>query len=373
MADTTTAQKPPVRDAKALNFTRMGRADFSLGQAEYVAFSLCEGIPYIAYVDVANGYRATVMGYCKKTDRWVSVGEPGLSTGPVNCTCLYVDNGVPYVAFKERMHNSQVSVMKYNGIWWETVGGPVFRGVEINYLALYVDKGTPYVAFSESNRYRGRVMKYEAGKGWVQVGNSFSGKFVGYVSLYVDEGIPYVAYTEGDDVPWYTLGKLAVSKYSDNPVTGEAGWQPVGNLDFFGIAFYTSLYVYQGVPYVAYGDGDRLCKVSVAKCLYDDTQGRLCWTHLGKPGFSRGNVIYPSLDFDDGTPYVAFRDAGNNHRVTVMKFDGYRWIAVGEPGFSAGEVNYVSLMVQEGMVYVAYADGNNQDRATVMFIPDRNG
>lgn len=264
------------------SFPETGSADFSLvgyagvsqGGTEHTNLKVHDGVPYLVYVDVANGYAATVMHYDKKRRRWLPLGEPGFSEGPVNCTCLYVDDGVPYVAFKGRSYNGNVVVMKYNGTRWETVGTPVFVGTEVNYIALFIESGIPYVAFTESSSYRGRVMKYQPGKGWLQVGKNFSDKFVGYISLFVEQGIPYVAYTEGDDVPWCTLGKLAVSKYDFDEATGNFNWIPVGDQDFFGIAFYTSLHVEEGIPYVAYGDGNELCKLSVAKCIYDSVGGK---------------------------------------------------------------------------------------------------
>ncbi|HHY59343.1 MAG TPA: hypothetical protein GX504_01890 [Clostridia bacterium] len=339
-------------------FSCLGAAGFSPGAAEHTILKVYNGVPYLAFVDVANGYRATVMFYHKKKRRWLSLGEPGFSKIPVNYTSMFIDNGVPYVAFKERMLNSKVLVMKYSGGAWRRVGGPVFCGVEINYLTIFVEAGVPYVAFTEGETYRGRVMKYDAKAGWVPVGGSFSDKFAGYLSLFVDRGTPYVAFTEGDDIPWCTLGKLAVARWEQGSAGGEAAWVRVGEQDIFGTAFYASLYVEQGVPYVAYGDGNELCKFSVAKCVYDEERGLERWIPVGRPGFSEGIVVYPKLVFDRGIPYVAFRDDTNGYGATVMKYERDCWVYVGEPGFSAGEVNYVSLQVEKGQVFVAYADGS---------------
>lgn len=366
MVGTTSALKFSLTETGPEDFYLVGSAGFSLGETEHTSLRVYDGVPYLAFVDVANCYRATVMYYHKRMRRWFPLGEPGFSKVPVNYTCLYIDDGIPYVAYKERLQKSKVVVMKYNGTRWEKVGDPVFCGSEVNYVALFVESGIPYVAFTESGSYKGRVMKYEPKAGWLPIGRNFSEKFVGYISLFVDQGIPYVAYTEGDDIPWCTLGKLAVSKYDYDAAKGKYDWMPVGQQDFFGIAFYTSLYVEQGISYVAYGDGNELCKISVAKCIYDSKQGTHRWTPVGMTGFSEGNVVYPNLDFDHGIPYVAFRDDMNGYGATVMKYDVCQWVYVGEPGFSEGEVNYVSLQVENGRAFVAYADGNNRDRATVM-------
>ena len=367
MAGIINALPFPSIGAQGENFSLLGSAGFTPGAAEHTVLKVYGGVPYLAFVDVAQGYRPTVMYYHRRKKRWVSLGPPGFFRVPVNCTSLCLDHhGVPYVAFKERMLNSRVFVMRYLGGGWQQVGGPVFCGEEINYVTIFVEAGTPYVAFTEGRSYHGRVMKYEDNSGWVQVGRNFSRKFAGYVSLFVDRGIPYVAYTEGEDVPRCTLGKLAVIRYEPTAAGGEGDWVPVGEQELFGIAFYTSLYVEQGVPYVAYGNGNELCKITVAKCVYDPARGQERWIPVGRPGFSEGNVVYPKLVFDQGVPYVAFRDDMNGYGATVMKYERDCWVYVGEPGFSAGEVNYVSLQVEKGKVFVAYADGSRRDRATVM-------
>jgi len=64
--------------------------------------------------------------------------------------------------------------------------------------------------------------------------------------------------------------------------------------------------------------------------------------------------------------YVAYRDADNGYKATVMKYDGTAWSTVGNSAFSAGNADYTSLYVYNGIPYVAYGDGGNGNRATVM-------
>ncbi len=47
-------------------FSCLGAAGFSPGAAEHTILKVYNGVPYLAFVDVANGYRATVMFYHKK-------------------------------------------------------------------------------------------------------------------------------------------------------------------------------------------------------------------------------------------------------------------------------------------------------------------
>jgi hypothetical protein len=69
-----------------------------------------------------------------------------------------------------------------------------------------------------------------------------------------------------------------------------------------------------------------------------------------------------------GTPYVAYRDANNSYKLTVMRFNGTNWEAVGTPGFSDGPVQYGSLDIainSLGVPYVAYSDISYDKKAMV--------
>lgn len=135
-------------------------------------------------------------------------------------------------------------------------------------------------------------------------------------------------------------------------------WQNVGNPGFSPAeGYYTSLFVYNGTPYVAFRDTNASDKASVMK--YNGTS----WEYVGSPGFSAGAVHATSLYVYNGTPYVAYRDYGNSEKATVMKYDGNSWVNVGSAGFSDYKAYYTSIFVYNGIPYVAYRD---QEKATVM-------
>ncbi len=90
------------------------------------------------------------------------------------------------------------------------------------------------------------------------------------------------------------------------------------------------------------------------------------WNNVGKPGFSAGPADYISLSVYDGNPYVAYRDAGNNGKVSVMMYNGSEWNNIGKPGFSAGTAYYTSLYVYNGIPYVVYEDFVSSNKATVL-------
>ena len=46
------------------------------------------------------------------------------------------------------------------------------------------------------------------------------------------------------------------------------------------------------------------------------------WIYVGEDGFSSAEADYTRLAFNqDGQPYVAFEDYGNDGKATVMKYD----------------------------------------------------
>ncbi|MGG1633008.1 hypothetical protein [Paenibacillus sp. NRS-1760] len=120
-------------------------------------------------------------------------------------------------------------------------------------------------------------------------------------------------------------------------------WQEVGNTGFSeGRVDYTSLYVYNGTPYVAYMDGENSDKATVKK--YDNV--RSDWVMVGSAGFSEGRADYLSLYIAvDGTPYVAYMDGENSDKATVKKYDSVSsdWVTVGKDGLSESSVAYTSL------------------------------
>jgi hypothetical protein len=338
----------PVQAAAA--WENVGPAGFSDGMAAYPSLAFDNGVPYVAFKDEANGYKAHVMKFEAQSGTWVSVGPAGFSSGSASDTQLVFDNGTPYVAFLDGANGNGVSVMKFNGTAWVNVGPAGFSGYAYPpYLAF--DNGTPYVVYADVN-FAINVMKFD-GMAWVNVGpTDFYGVWVLDTSLAFDNGVPYVAFRD-------FASRAHVMKFDGTD------WVNVGPSPFHsGQAFSPSLAFDSGVPYVAFRDGANSGEASVMK--FDALPG--IWVNVGPAGFSNRDSYDTSLVFDNGVPYVAFRDGANSNKASVMKFSALLgdWVDVGPAGFSSGSAFSFSLAVDNGVPYVAFRDGANGNKASVM-------
>ena len=86
------------------------------------------------------------------------------------------------------------------------------------------------------------------------------------------------------------------------------------------------------------------------------------WEVVGEQ-CTAGLSMYSSLWIHNGTPYVAY--VSTVHKGTVMKFSGYYWENEGDAEFSEVSGPYVSLFINNGVPYIAYIDNTHDSKATV--------
>jgi hypothetical protein len=336
----------------------VGNAWFSAGSANDGSLGFNNGLPYVSYVDGANGSKATVMAF--NGSNWVGIGGAGFSPSVAVYTSLAFSL-YPYVAFVDNTGPSRATVMFFNGTTWAAVGSASFSSGSISYPAIAMNSaGAPYVAFGDgSNGYKSTVMEYTAAgaTGWVTVGSAgFSAGQAFYNSLVFNGNTPYLAFED-----YGNSQKATVMMYNGS------AWVNVGNPGFSaGQALYISLaFNNNGQPYVSYADAANGQKATVM--MYNGSS----WVNVGNPDFSAGQVsVNIPIAFNNGAPYVAYADGGNGYKVTVMAFNGSSWVNVGNPGFSTGNVSSydrsLSLAFNNGIPYVYYPDGVNGSKAVVM-------
>ncbi len=326
----------------------VGGVGFSERDTFYTSLSVYNGTPYVAV-----GFMLTVMKYTgnmtetdgQDNDGWEYVGGAGISDGGTYWISLSVYNGTPYVAYQDVANSDRATVMEYTGNMtetdgqdndgWEYVGGAGFSDGQAHYTSLSVYNGTPYVAYQDvANSYSATVMKYtgnmtetdgQDNDGWEYVGAAgISDGWAYYTSLSVYNGTPYVAYLDVAN-----SGRAMVMEYTGNMTETDGqdndGWEYVGGAGISdGGAYYTSLYVYNGTPYVAYQDGANSNRATVMEYTGNmtetDGQNNDGWEYVGAAGFSDGETDCTSLSVYNGTPYVAYRDVANSYRATVMKY-----------------------------------------------------
>ncbi len=348
----------------------VGTSGFSSGRVNSTSLALnTSGVPYVAFDEAVNKWKATVMRLNSAGTAWENVGNAGFSVEAATDISLVINgNGVPHVAFTDRGNGLKVAVMRLNsaGTAWENVGNaPVSVGAAL-YTSLALNgEGVPYVAFSEASKeYKATVMCLsKGGNVWQYIGGSgFSPGGAEATSLVLNSaGVPYVAFKDLVNGRKVTVMRL-------NAV--QTGWEIVGGAGFSpGAVHSPSLALSStGIPYVAFQDEANGKKATVMRL----NSAGSAWEYVGGAGFSPDGAIHTSLVLSKtGVPYVAFKDIANGGKATVMRLNGAgtSWENVGNPGISAGEVQYTSLaLTSTGAPYIAFSDLTNGFRATVVKI-----
>jgi hypothetical protein len=153
-----------------------------------------DGEVYIVYPDyTAYSGRASVA----KSDAgsWVFIGSRGFSDTAVYYPSIAVENGVPYVAYRDTANSNGLTVMGFVGGTWTAIGNKNITGYQTgSATALCVYNSAPLII---SNFYGGDKLEYAYwwnGSSWESFGNFM--KYSNSYSLVVHNGQPYVAFAE---------------------------------------------------------------------------------------------------------------------------------------------------------------------------------
>ncbi|AGY77780.1 cell wall-binding repeat-containing protein [Clostridium autoethanogenum] len=357
--------------SSGLSWQLVGNADISEGIMMYPGIAIApDGTLYILYSDKGNGSKATVMKYDNINKIWTAVGGGVVSAGEADCTTIDIDkDGVPYIGYTDMANGFKGTVMKYDSKSnsWTSVGKPGFTGSHLGYPTITIDKitGTPYIAFkTPSDKGGATVMKYDStSDSWITVGDEdFTENGINSASIAIYNGVPYFAYADANKT--YD-DKATVMKYDGK------NWVTVGNKDFSkGNAGMLMIAIDgNGVPYVSYEDTANDGKATVMK--YDSETKN--WVTVGSEGFSaeRANSLSMAID-KDGTPYIVYEKiVGTNIKSVVMKYESGSWKTVGDPDISL----YVSMAIDKnGVPYILSGDNANGYKATVeAYLPSQAG
>ncbi|WP_338790565.1 choice-of-anchor D domain-containing protein [Bernardetia sp. MNP-M8] len=178
------------------------------------------------------------------------------------------------------------------------------------------------------------------------------------LAMHPISGEPYVAYHDGSK--GY---KITVARFDGT------NWRLVGNSGFSaGRIRYHDMAIHptSGEPYVVYSDEVNFAENTVMR--FDGTS----WQLVGSIGSAGSNGLYQKIGFHpiSGEPYVAYQDGANGYKTTVMRFDGTNWQLVGTAGFSLGYTYHQDLAFHpiSGEPYVTYNDSGEYDDGTGNFV-----
>jgi hypothetical protein len=178
------------------------------------------------------------------------INKTGISNGRIRAVSLFVYDEEPFVAFSDEYNSGKGILKRFSNGLWQIVGNAEFSSDRIIETSLYIDNGIPYVAYISN--WKITVMKCYQGK-WITVGKpNFSSAYVMDINWSVNNGVPYVAYNDS--------GKATVMKCVNDT------WEPVGRQGFSeGKVSMLSFFVYNNIPYIAFSDEANQNKITVMK------------------------------------------------------------------------------------------------------------
>lgn len=428
---------------------------FGSEYSQRLSLTVNNGIPYAAFTD-GNSYRNAVYKY-DSTD-WVQVGDD-FGKGDIEAKSLSFKDTIPYLAFIDRDEDERLMLYYYNGTKWVKTSGPV--GGEYSYNAsLTFDGDIAYIAFS-NNDYDGQTAVYSFAPTVISTSTTLAttreGNYVvrtndpdgcrladtvyvkqknspvpqvvstitstcvnvsaGSINLAVSNGTSPYTYSWSTGVTTQNISLLAIGSYSvvvtdsigcsmmvkakveETPAAAvniinqgsivtqcsadttllsvvqlpgyaynwfkadSSVWQQVGS-SFGGENSAVQRLVFDGnTPYVAFRDADEDGKISVY------TRSGNNWVQLGNTfgyenytGWIDGLTL--SLQINDGIPYVAFSDY-EDYQISLFKFDGTDWVQVGDK--FGDESEFQSLAFNGNTPYVAFEDANNNRKSVVYY------
>lgn len=294
-----------------------------------------EGNLYISVTEETNPSWTAIRKY--EDGQWSTFAEDTHTWPPYEALFAVAPDGTLYLT--QAAEGQAVS--RWNGTGWEAAG-TFERNIWVVSLTVAPD-GTPYAAFRDSIHDGDlTVLALEDGT-WQTVGDAgFTETLVDDEGLVIaPDGTPYIV-----GRTWESMYHSVVMKLNDDT------WETVGSLDMpEGAGFAKLAFAEDGTPYLAYADSLNDYKATVMK--FEDSE----WQAVGEPGFSAAGTFPDIVVDDEGIPYVAYSDSSLDRRIIVKKFTGSTWETVGNAGFSDFNAIRPSILISpSGTPYVAYAD-----------------
>lgn len=348
---------PPPEQPPAPAWTPVGLAGFSAGGASDLSFAAAgPSALYLAYVDAANGGRATVAKYDGAA--WSPVGSAGFSPGTARSTSLCLFQGVPYLAFVDGANSGRATVMKFEGSAWTAVGSAGFSADPVTRIALGTDGSTLYaVMMNQGSNWYLSGMTFGAGSWQTLPGFAALGNLPSDMSreLLVTGGKVYFAYRDyfGGNYQTVLVSAYDTAGQSVGAVgsTSVTGWVPPALSESGGVVTWS--WVWSG--YISFQDAKPevyrlapgVAPVQIGGYLAD------------------GSASSVALAAGGGTPYLAYSDSSLAGKAVAKSYAAGTWSEVGVKGFTPDAANFLQMKVVAGVPYLAFQDAAT-GKATVM-------
>jgi len=130
----------------------MGASGFSTGGAKWISLAVDNSDNlYAAFQDggASIGKSASVVKWDAANAQWANVGSEGFTPGEADYVSLAINKqGIPYVAYSDVANGSKASVMEFNGSIWTPTGASDFSSGTALYTGLALDStGGLYVGY----------------------------------------------------------------------------------------------------------------------------------------------------------------------------------------------------------------------------------
>ncbi|MEO7426071.1 MAG: hypothetical protein ABI036_12860 [Fibrobacteria bacterium] len=260
-----------------------------------------------------SGGMATVLKFDGSI--WMPLGNLRFSAGKADEIALqFAPNGTPYVVFRDRANNSRTTVMRFNGSLWETVGLPGFSiGFSYGFSISISKSNVPYIGYFDggSSEYGLPVIQK-----WNE--NNSTWEKVGSLGVHSQNGGFFQLIRNAQDSMFFSCpisesnGDNLVFKF--NGVSWESIANPISKVEEDGVAL-SIAFDENGKKYAAY----RMNAIS-NKIMVKSLVGKN-WITLAPNGLPKSGLLLSNLVLNpDGVPYLAFADASNEDKVSVIRY-----------------------------------------------------
>ncbi|WP_353571079.1 fibronectin type III domain-containing protein [Candidatus Albibeggiatoa sp. nov. BB20] len=330
------------------------------------SFSLASGKNnklYLAYTNLGIGGGLLTALEWDGTE-WHTLGQPDIlgNKGKAAPQAYDLDihsdhQDVPYITFGNA--SRKASVIKWENNDWQFVGSEGFSAAKAYHLSLSISsENAPYVAYKDTENGYQTTMRYWNESSWESVGlEGFSGFRISDICTVLDSrDVPYVIQSYKSN----GQSNINVMRWNaENDKWVSLGQQSItpSQIDKFSCGMDK-----EDMPYVAYSDANEADKLTV---MYWDNS---VWNTLGVAGFTEHAVDDTSIVFDhNNMPYIGYQSA-DDEKAYVMYWNNttLQWVNSNNGAVSDGKAEQIQLAVDhDNRVYLAYKDYTSGYQITV--------